>query len=369
MLDALEELEKPSDILVIGNGFDLHCGLKSSFKNFFDSELRFSDGSFNEKRITDNIWYLIFTYAFMLNIDKGGKLVPFVKNDNPLWMDVESYIDKVFKTKNMIGELEIYDFIRNKLNSKPSIEEVMFNHSTYINGDYKNQPYQIGYRVNILSSQFNNPEDLLMFELNNFEKDFANYLKKEIENNKQTYESSLDKFILNTLDNHGTNELFILSFNYSINFDNSIKRDNIINIHGSLERDNIIIGIGDYEKGGFPGRDKFKKAKRRVQYNYGAMKLPNNDNIKSVIFYGCSFSKQDWNYYKLLFRKYELEKQKVVFKFLYSDYCSNKKDNDDNRNKYYDGCSSAVNSYLNEINSSLSFDDLYSLGSIEFYAV
>lgn len=369
MLEALEELEKPSDILVVGNGFDLHCGLKSSFKNFFDSELRLGNGRLNENRIIDNIWYLIFTYAFMLNSDKGGKLVPFIKNNDPLWMDIESYIDKVFKTKNSIGELRIYDFIKNKLNFEPSLEEIAFQHNTFINGDDKNQPYQIGHRVNVLRSQFNNPEDLLFFELNRFENDFAEYLKKEIEREKQNYINNLDQFIQNKLDNHGTNEFFILSFNYTDSYEDSIEKKNIINIHGTLEKSNIVIGIGDYEKGGFAGRDKFKKFKRRVQYNYGPMMLPSNQDIKSVVFYGCSFSIQDWNYYRLLFRKYELEKQRVIFKFLYSDYCDDKKSNDDNRNKYYYNCSNIVNLYLSEINSLLSFDDLYSLGTIEFASI
>lgn len=365
MVDALKELDKPSDILVIGNGFDLHCGLKSSFKNFFDSELRLANGRFNEERICGNIWYLIFTYAFMLDRDNGGKLVPFVNKNNPLWMDIEAYIDMVFKTKNLISELRIYDFINNRLHTSPKPDEYTF-YSLFINGDYKNQSFQIGHRVDILRVRFNNVQDLLMFELNNFERDFSNYLKKEIDKTKETYTFNVADFMTNKLDNHGANEFFVLSFNYSYCFGQDINKENVINIHGTLERNNIIIGIGDYEKGGLPGRDIFKKAKRRVQYNFGGMNLPNKENIKSVSFYGCSFSMQDWNYYKLLFKKYRLEEQKIVFKFLYSDYCNSEEENNKVRLKYLENCTKAVNSYLQDNKVDLNFEDLYNLGCIIF---
>ena len=51
------------DVLITGNGLDLHCGLKSSFKDFFDFKLLTSSSTFNENEIASNIWYLIFTYS------------------------------------------------------------------------------------------------------------------------------------------------------------------------------------------------------------------------------------------------------------------------------------------------------------------
>jgi hypothetical protein len=267
-----------------------------------------------------------------------------------------------------MGELEIYNFILNKFSHNPDPQEYFLD-NYFINGDYKNQPFHIGHRVNELREMFKKPEDLLMFELKNFEKDFANYLEKEINAKKDVYERNIGRFVGASLDNHGTNEVFILSFNYSHNFANDIKNENIVNAHGTLQQNNIIIGIGDYEKGGLPGRDNFKKVKRRVEYNYGPIKLPSNENVKSVIFYGCSFSKQDWNYYKLIFKKYGLENQKVVFKFLYSDYSLSPIDNEKNRTKYRCSCTEVVNSYLQENNSSFNFEDLYNLGCVEFYPI
>lgn len=183
MKKAFDELDKATDILVVGNGFDLHCGLKSSFKNFFDSELKTPFG-FNSEKIKNNIWYLIFTYAFMLDRDRKGNIVPFVSNSDPLWMDVETYIDNVFKSKkNLLPLLPIYDFILNTLEQEP---EGLLNDSSVINGDYKNQPFQISHRVWDLKYNYNlkTPEDILFFDLKRFEQDFAQYLKKEVDKKK-----------------------------------------------------------------------------------------------------------------------------------------------------------------------------------------
>lgn len=364
MSNCFEELNKPTDVLVIGNGFDLHCGLKSSFKNFFDSELK-NGNQLNVKRIKSNIWYLIFTFAFMLKEDKGGKIVPFVGNDNPLWMDVETYIDKVFRSTK---SLPIFDFVNNTLKKEP---DMFLSDSDIINGDSKNQPFLMSHRVRYLKNQFKftSASDLLLHELNIFEKDFAFYLINELKNKKIKYEQEVNKFVLITIDNYATNSFFVLSFNYTRNFGSSVDSDKIINVHGTLDKGNIIIGIGDYENGGLPGRDLFKKSKRRVKDDYGSINLPPIVDIKSVCFYGCSFSKQDWNYYRLLFNFYKLGQSNIVFKFLYSDFCEKKEDNKNNRNKYYNACSETVNKYFVENGMQLKFDDLYNLGKIVFKSV
>lgn len=177
------------------------------------------------------------------------------------------------------------------------------------------------------------------------------------------------RFALVTLDNYATNSLFVLSFNYTNYFGTGVDTDKINNVHGTLENENIIIGIGDYEKGGLPGRDKFKKSKRRVIGNYGKMNLPSKENIKNIMFYGCSFSKQDWTYFKMLFDRYELGRGNIVFKFLFSDYSTNQLENEKNRRKYYDSCVEVVESYFNDNGINKKFNELYSTGEIEFNAI
>lgn len=48
--------------VIIGNGFDLHCGLKSSFKDFFFQKILNKDGQVNVASTRSNIWYLLFYF-------------------------------------------------------------------------------------------------------------------------------------------------------------------------------------------------------------------------------------------------------------------------------------------------------------------
>lgn len=366
MENGADELVKPSTIVVVGNGLDLHCGLKSSFKDFFDSKLMLENDMFKNFAILKNIWYLIFTFAFMIRHNESGSIVPSVNNDNPLWMDVENYIDKVFKTKDSRTELKIYDFINNELHNHTNFETYLANYIVNITGDPANQKSLIAQRVSELKRIFNKPEDLLMGELKQFEEDFTLYMKEEIEQNKDTYEKKLTNFLSNELKLQNLNDLFILSFNYSTNFKNIVKSENVVNIHGTLDQNNIIIGTGDNEKGGLPGRDNFKKTNRRIKDNFGSLRLPEKENIKEIIFYGCSFSTQDYNYYQLIFKKFELEKPKIIFKFLYSNFGETEEENNKNKDKYYEKMSEAVNQYLEKTKSNINLADLYNDGYIKF---
>lgn len=69
-------------LLVIGNGFDLQCGLKSSYKDFFGWLRQ------NNKRATDNLW----TVHFLNNPLNGN-----------LWIDVEYRLQEVLDKKDNIS--------------------------------------------------------------------------------------------------------------------------------------------------------------------------------------------------------------------------------------------------------------------------
>ncbi len=53
-------------LLILGNGFDLHCGLKSSYKDFFESEIVTDSNNYWEITIRNNFskfWEgLLFQY-------------------------------------------------------------------------------------------------------------------------------------------------------------------------------------------------------------------------------------------------------------------------------------------------------------------
>ena len=73
----MENNEAIKQLLIIGNGFDLACGLKSSYKDFFDNYLN-SISSTNSKMY----WERYFQNMSYLNSDKGDYS----------WTDIETQI-------------------------------------------------------------------------------------------------------------------------------------------------------------------------------------------------------------------------------------------------------------------------------------
>ena len=81
---AIGKNEYLEQLIVLGNGFDLASGLKSSYSDFFDY-------IFTKKSFQNNYWYKVFNYS---NRDNSNK-------DNN-WTDIESRI---------LMELQILEFL------------------------------------------------------------------------------------------------------------------------------------------------------------------------------------------------------------------------------------------------------------------
>lgn len=367
MREIEKELRKPNTLLVLGNGFDLHCGLHSSFKDFFNSEMLDFDGKPITMKITSNIWYIIFYYAFMLKGDKGGTLIPYVKNEDPLWMDIEEYISKVFSAgDNLILNMRIYDFINNALNSGESSlfnDEVSISgYNMSLNGGDKEQKYNIKQITLRLCEiyDYRNAIDLLFRELKRFENDFSDYLISEINNNKVAYKEKVDDFLLNKMDNYGSNEVFVLSFNYTNQFEKCVEKENVLNLHGTLKDKNIIIGVDNKDNAIFSLAERFKKLDRRMQIGYLSVEIPDSNQINQVVYYGCSLGMLDYSYYSFIFKKYRLGESKTKFVFLYSDFCKTKEENETIRRKYIDSIKSLIMRYLNEGHKEFDLEYLFS---------
>ena len=88
------------NLLVIGNGFDLHCKLNSKFNHFFESEVlrQKQDNSF-ELIKNKNVWYILLFYSFY-QTDKN--IFHPLSNNNQhdiKWMNVEEFIKSILTKK------------------------------------------------------------------------------------------------------------------------------------------------------------------------------------------------------------------------------------------------------------------------------
>lgn len=190
--------DQKSNYVIVGNGFDLNLGLKSSYNNFLEETIR-------QYRLYDNNLLYEFNNLFIKEFD--GKELN--------WSDFET-----------IFENQIIEINKSYMQS---------------NSDYTNN-----FRV-----------DKINRNLRELEKLFYHYIKKEYENwteNRKNKKSKINRFYKELFSNKDTH---ILSFNFTNALKDVLKENGITNsnnyqLHGSLKDNNIIFG------GGFTGSEGLK---------------------------------------------------------------------------------------------------------------
>lgn len=194
-----ELLNAKDNYVVIGNGFDLSVGLKSSYNHFLDDVIKQYELKSNEEIFDFNNLFVREFHGRELN-----------------WSDFETIFETQMIEINESLEYSKHDQIKN-------------------------------YRVNRLNE-----------DLKKLEKMFYHYIKKEYSEWKiKTERKSLkiNPFYLKLFSDEKTH---IMTFNFTKVLDyifegNKIKKDRIYQLHGSLEDNNIILG------GGFTGSDGISK--------------------------------------------------------------------------------------------------------------
>lgn len=192
--------------------------------------------------------------------------------------------------------------------------------------------FALYYILDKYDEKFNSEEDIdkiLLGELYEFEKEFADYLSENIKEHADYSRdlASLYQKLVNISKNKSCN---LLTFNYTSinNMPKGISK--VKHIHGSIDtndvknRSNIIIGIDsniDYpENCTQEEKDSiylFTKTSR-------VLNLVNNhedvleDNINEIIFFGHSLGDSDYSYFQSIFDYYDLYSSKLVLKFVFS---------------------------------------------------
>lgn len=244
------KLSDESTLLIIGNGFDLNLGLKTSYQDFLKSE-KFQD--------------------LISKIDENY-FAHYLQGKNKLqgWVNVESEISK-------------YAIIPgdNHIKIDPSISSILSPSKAKFKDEY--------------------------CEVKNALKE---YLKTQKVNNDI---SNADAYILlskmGSIDN-----LYILDFNYTLTAEiliskiyggNRIEYDNVIHVHGSLrENDDIVFGVQDElnENDRLPQEyERMYKSSSPYLNTYGINDL--FKKCKHIIFFGYSLGKTDSSYFKDFFHE------------------------------------------------------------------
>lgn len=368
-----------SQLLILGNGFDLHCGLKSSYQDFFYSTILDNENCKKSgvKRIREgvnNFWeQLLFIYFK----EYGDK--------NYNWCDIEQIIKDtlllIYFGDDSSSKTYNYGLWKTAMSYVKSGKDIQFSSS------YENKPVRryivialFKFFYSIVGQGYSSEKELqlmssfLIGELNKFENIFCKYLKDNITNPQNIKDKNndyilravnfifaligfanqffihSDQIISRQLEDDPTKgyrlkkslnsvfeklkNVYILSFNYTMIFDILKVESPCIyaNVHGKLcnkeckgicNATSVIFGIDDsviQSQDSNTEMRLFSKTYRKMLNNGNPLNiLPSKDNMVEIKFYGHSLSEADYSYFQSIFDYYDLYSNcKVSLIFYYS---------------------------------------------------
>jgi len=329
-----------SNLIVLGNGFDLKCGVRSTYKNFFDAriskeveeklesfftklDLSFSyrslsfnqDEEYDGYNIHENVYNLItdakLTFWDLLFV--ANKDLKPMRN----WHNVE---------QNMLDILKEIDLSRNYSN----LGQHMTKGIPGLRRELKSSIQISLIKCSILAYYVipkeryrskKNLDDFLLSELIEFESSFSKYLEDKI---LETYEYSyVSELLIRKIigEDNSIDDVEALSFNYT---EPSCLRSKITNVHGKLRNNNIIFGIDQDEISPNSLIYKYTKTFRKMvqikKNNGDSVYINNKNDLKNIFFYGHSLSVLDYSYFQSIFDYYNLYDSNVSLTFCCSPF-------------------------------------------------
>lgn len=330
--------------LIIGNGFDLQCHLKTSYSDYFlfDKPKLKILGEWIEKfqnnaksylnfRISNNksFWIDLNNFADFNVWDVFFYLISYQNKEisNWKWCDIESSIAE-YLADRQYPQKDALDFNF----------EIICN--TLVNGETK---YSLSDKALIIASfiykkrnerKFNNKKEFYVFllsQLKIFEHNFGKYIySQHFKHSNNGFVSSNENYKIEsrkTLEKLCTlkNLTSVDTFNYDT--PECIEIESIIhNINGTTEYP--IFGIDSDTFSAPDPRYIFTKTSRRLEFEIFHKEVEPSFDYENIIIFGCSLSKADYNYFFYIFDKLDIANVKNTSKivFSYSIYDVNKSD-------------------------------------------
>ena len=340
-MSVSNENQSLKQLIVLGNGFDLASGLKSTYYDFFD--YIYGQPIVNNTN-SNNFWYKIFQNYKEDTIED--------------WADIEEQILVQLKNIEYLYNEKI--LIEGRGDSETSsLAESEHKENNIPNNLYVTLEFLLPYFVKVRSEK--TTQNILKKQLLILEDDFRKYLlsiTKENADDRIYYKYYMKSKVLNkyiqlcnsseshnsdlvsklentTIFNHSpqikkfdetlseiykeknSNENLVLTFNYTKVWD----VENVRNIHGDLDNGNIIFGI-DYDK----LNNNFKKAPIEFSKSYRVLEnglistFDISSDIDIIKIYGHGLGKADYSYYQSIFDSVDLYHGKTKVMFFWSDY-------------------------------------------------
>ena len=310
-------------LIVLGNGFDLACGLRSRFSDFYKT--RYDDsGKWRLNEDEETAWDVILSSE---------------KADSP-WCNIEDAVaewvagdDVKIETISVLGLLfpDLKDDDPNPDSVQRSIEMIR---------QLAFPPHMVSYSISSISKTDSSKTDssktdsnndggfiFLLSELHRFEKAFADYLFDEVCRSSAYEKKSRAALEILASDKFSTAGSLpptsVIDFNYT----NVVLPRGFVahNVHGTLVNDNIVIGID--AKGiedGSPALP-FTKTYRLLALDpimHGSLVHPAGsfDHTSIIKFFGHSLAPADYSYFQAIFDAVDIYGSNVTLGFYYSGY-------------------------------------------------
>ncbi|WLC95321.1 AbiH family protein [Limosilactobacillus reuteri] len=348
-------------ILVIGNGFDLSCGLKSRYSDFFKQ--RFTDLFGDQTYYHTEQSYL--NSGNSVNVSTGQKGDYFKLNkdrwpeDITRWDCIFLFAEKFLDNKENGQWQNIENIIFNVVSIVlwPKNEEKLFQSNLHFKRSYGNELSNKAQFVQMVNSfsgaktdSLEQKANNLLHDLNKFEKIFADYIVKQIvkESGYRGQASELLKTLANWY-SEKDNQLDVISFNYSLDarfgqmmIDDGFALNSWTNIHGVASYNNKdaehyinsihgtrlkklpspIFGIDNHDilEDSFDNdlRLLFTKSYRLVNSEiHSQISSSICSDCDAIIFYGHSLGRADYSYFETLFDDSNLYHSKTRLIFYY----------------------------------------------------
>lgn len=358
-VSVVEDEKNFNQLIILGNGFDLACGLKSTYKDFFNHILQ-------KEESESNYWYYIFKSLSIKNKINNGwtdierQILTELKN-------IESLYDSGILKEGEYNDLD--DIVQNDDFTSKSREQkrddslyltiraafyAIKSHYDLIPSKKEFQSHLISKMLILENHFFNYLNEQIRIEDSNINNFFLG-IKDTNQNNyyiksviivyflliSQTPKISLGTLLskLEKIEKHDSFDSFfveveaikklffeddieiiesnILSFNYTEPFKNL----NIRNIHGALSDGNIIFGI-DYDK----LKINFNEPPIEFSKSYRILENGRNTSIKIssdidiIKFYGHGLGEADYSYFQAIFDSVNLYHSNTKIIFYWSEY-------------------------------------------------
>lgn len=330
--------EKNHNLIIIGNGFDLHCDLKTDYETYFNKRvehLRSLDGDIvklllaSEQKLSHISYQHILLYFSRQNVlkDMNAWDIVFFTNfqdKKQNWCDIEKTMYQFLTDtshKNSISK--VYSGINDLIKENDfSLWNKTIHKSNYFISSFIISKHNLVDEIKLDDLYL-----LLLDELKIFESTFSQFIKNQRSRSKYY---SKAHHLLESI-NYSNNNYMLLNFNYTLPQERYSKPgyEKILlceNVHGNIKKGSIIFGIDHSELNSDEKVYLFSKTARKIFYSdtYNETTALLIENTENIIIYGHSLNDADISYYISIFDYHNLYSSKINLIFYYSIYDKNK---------------------------------------------